>query len=43
LPEEFHGLLDKKKRVIDIEIPDVALVKDAIEKIVKNEASLANI
>jgi len=47
LPEEFHGLLDKEKRVVDIEIPDLALVKDAIEKIVeggKNEAaSLASI
>lgn len=31
LPEEFRGLLDREKRVIDIEIPDVGLVKDVIE------------
>ena len=34
LPKEFHGLLDKEKRVIDVERPDVGLVKDVIEKIV---------
>jgi threonine synthase len=34
LPKEFHGLLDKEKRVVDVERPDVGLVKDVIEKIV---------
>jgi threonine synthase len=34
LPEEFRGLLDKEKRVIDVESPDVGLVKDAIEHVI---------
>jgi len=34
LPEEFRGLLDKEKRVIDVENPDVELVKEAIEKVI---------
>ena len=36
MPEEFVGLLDRQKRVIDIERPDVGLVKDAIERMVDN-------
>jgi threonine synthase len=36
LPEEFVGLLDRQKRVVDIERPDVGLVKDAIERMVDN-------
>jgi threonine synthase len=34
LPEEFRGLLDKEKRVIDVERPDVGLVKATIEKVI---------
>ncbi|KAG5653763.1 hypothetical protein H0H81_010850, partial [Sphagnurus paluster] len=33
LPEEFRGLLEKEKRVIDVEQPDVELVKAVIEKL----------
>ncbi|KAF8153208.1 tryptophan synthase beta subunit-like PLP-dependent enzyme [Crassisporium funariophilum] len=33
LPQEFHGLLDKEKRVIDVERPDIDLVKAVIERI----------
>lgn len=32
LPEEFRGLLKKERRVIDVERPDVELVKAVIEK-----------
>ncbi|KAF8655725.1 hypothetical protein AX16_002962 [Volvariella volvacea WC 439] len=32
LPEEFKGLLEKEKRVIDVEEPSVELVKGVIEK-----------
>jgi threonine synthase len=31
LPEEFRGLLEREKRVIDVEGPDVDLVKRVIE------------
>jgi threonine synthase len=34
LPEEFRGLLEKEKRVIVVENPDVELVKATIEKVV---------
>jgi threonine synthase len=30
MPEEFKGLLQKERRVIDVERPEVGLVKDAI-------------
>jgi threonine synthase len=30
LPEEFRGLLEKEKRVIDVEKPEVELVKAVI-------------
>lgn len=33
LPEEFRGLLEKEKRVIDVERPEVNLVEVAIEEI----------
>jgi len=32
LPEEFKGLLMKKKRVIDVERAEVELVKEIIER-----------
>ena len=34
LPKEFRGLLEKEKRVIDVERPEVELVKAVIEKVV---------
>jgi threonine synthase len=33
LPEEFKGLLEKEKRVIDVEQPDIGLVKEVIERL----------
>ena len=33
LPEEFKGLLEKEKRVIDVERADVGLVKAVIEDV----------
>ena len=33
LPEEFRGLLEKPRRVIDVERPDVELVKEVIVKV----------
>ncbi|PPQ92518.1 hypothetical protein CVT25_010351 [Psilocybe cyanescens] len=33
LPKEFHGLLEKEKRVIDVERADIELVKAVIEKV----------
>ncbi|KAG6813009.1 hypothetical protein H0H92_014746 [Tricholoma furcatifolium] len=38
LPEEFRGLLEKEKRVIDVERPEVDLVKDVIERVVGHQA-----
>jgi threonine synthase len=38
LPEEFRGLLEKEKRVIDVEGPDVDLVKSVIEKFASPQA-----
>jgi len=32
LPDEFRGLLEKEKRVIDVEKPEVDFVKAVIEK-----------
>ncbi|PFH53448.1 hypothetical protein AMATHDRAFT_137415 [Amanita thiersii Skay4041] len=32
LPDEFRGLLEKERRVVDVERPDENLVKDVIEK-----------
>lgn len=32
MPEEFKGLLQKERRVIDVERPDIQLVKDVVEK-----------
>ncbi len=34
LPAEFKGLLERERRVIDVEAPDVELVKRVIEKYV---------
>ncbi|KAG6889493.1 hypothetical protein C0995_000658 [Termitomyces sp. Mi166 len=38
LPQEFRGLLEKEKRVIDVERPDVDLVKAVIESTVGHQA-----
>lgn len=32
LPEEFKGLLERPRRVIDVAKPDIELVKDVIVK-----------
>jgi threonine synthase len=32
LPEEFKGLLEKERRVVDVEKPDIGLVKEVIER-----------
>ena len=32
LPNEFKGLLEKERRVIDVQAPDVELVKEVIEQ-----------
>lgn len=32
MPEEFKGLLEKEKRVIDVEAPSAELVKNVIEE-----------
>jgi len=37
LPKEFHGLLEKEKRVIDVERPDIELVKAVIESVAEKE------
>jgi threonine synthase len=37
LPVEFHGLLDKEKRIVTVERPDPELVMAAIEKELKAE------
>ncbi|KII91736.1 hypothetical protein PLICRDRAFT_38575 [Plicaturopsis crispa FD-325 SS-3] len=37
LPEEFRGLLQREKRVIDVHGPDVDLVKRVIEETVKGD------
>lgn len=33
LPAEFRGLLEKDRRVVQVEKPDVELVKEVIEEI----------
>lgn len=37
LPDEFRGLLEKEKRVIDVERADVELVKGVIERVVGHQ------
>jgi threonine synthase len=37
LPEEFRGLLQKERRVIDVDAADVDLVKNVIESKVDTE------
>ena len=41
LPQEFHGLLEKEKRVIDVERPDIDLVKGVIEGFAKSNEHTA--
>ena len=38
LPPEFKGLLERERRVIDVEAADVELVKKVIEKFAVPEA-----
>ena len=42
LPDEFRGLLEKEKRVIEVERPDVGLVKAVIEGVVGREEGQVN-
>jgi threonine synthase len=39
LPDEFRGLLSKERRVVNVERPDVELVKRVIEKVAENKPS----
>ena len=32
LPQEFKGLLEKERRVVNVEKPDIGLVKEVIER-----------
>lgn len=41
LPDEFKGLLEREKRVIDVERPDIGLVKEVIERFVSKEKPVA--
>ena len=38
LPQEFKGLLEKERRVIDIDAPQPELVKQVIERFAQEEA-----
>ncbi|GJE93407.1 threonine synthase [Phanerochaete sordida] len=37
LPSEFRGLLEKERRVIDVEAPRIELVKEVIERFARDE------
>src|SRR5262245_35101121 len=37
LPTEFIGMLERKKRVIEVEKPDIALVKSAMEDVLNRD------
>lgn len=39
LPEEFKGLLDLPRRVIEVETPDYALVQQVMEKVLAKDAA----
>ncbi|KAI0342543.1 tryptophan synthase beta subunit-like PLP-dependent enzyme [Trametopsis cervina] len=41
LPQEFQGLLEKERRVIDVEAPQVDLVKQVIEKFAQHAVATA--
>jgi len=41
LPQEFQGLLEKEKRVIDVERPDIDLVKGVIGRFAKSNEHTA--
>ena len=41
LPEEFKGLLEKKRNVIDVEAPKPELVKEVIERFAQDEKAPA--
>ncbi|KAL4251004.1 threonine synthase family protein [Abortiporus biennis] len=42
LPEEFKGLLEKKRNVIDVEAPKVELVKEVIERFANSLKNVPN-
>lgn len=37
LPDEFKGLLEKERRVINVDAADVGLVKDVIEMVAQQQ------
>ena len=39
LPEEFKGLLERERRVVDVDAPEVSMVKDVIEDAISKVAS----
>jgi threonine synthase len=41
LPKEFEGLLQKEKRVIDVEKADINLVKAVVEQVAQKEVASA--
>ncbi|EKM57081.1 uncharacterized protein PHACADRAFT_119273 [Phanerochaete carnosa HHB-10118-sp] len=42
LPLEFRGLLEKERRVIDVEAPRIELVKEVIERFARDESASAS-
>lgn len=38
LPAEFRGLLERERRVLQVERPDVELVKEVIEDVARQSA-----
>ena len=43
LPEEFRGLLERKRNVIDVEAPKMELIQKVIERFAENEAESSEI
>jgi threonine synthase len=42
LPVEFKGLLEKERRVIDVDAPQVELVKEVIERFAQDDGAPAS-
>jgi threonine synthase len=43
LPSEFHGLLQRERRVLDVETPDPEVLKEVIEKVLGGSASAIDV
>lgn len=43
LPEEFKGLLEREKRIIEVPRPEVELVKGVIEKVARKETTTTEV